>query len=85
MIDKRLQDKIISKNRDFMKGYRDDDPYMERFESDQDLKRPQPPLVKPAMAGEHAKIVLPKDFSRLSMKNQLVDPVSYTHLTLPTT
>ncbi len=34
----------------------------ERFESDQDLKRPQPPLVKPAMAGEHAKIVLPKDF-----------------------
>lgn len=52
LIDKRLQDKIISKNRDFMKGYRDDDPYMERFESDQDLKRPQPPLVKPAMAGE---------------------------------
>ena len=79
MIDKRLQDKIISKNRDFMKGYRDDDPYMERFESDQDLKRPQPPLVKPAMAGEHAKIVLPKDFSRLSMKNQLVDLIRDRH------
>lgn len=30
LIDKRLQDKIISKNRDFMKGYRDDDPYMEQ-------------------------------------------------------
>lgn len=79
LIDKRLQDKIISKNRDFMKGYRDDDPYMERFESDQDLKRPQPPLVKPAMAGEHAKIVLPKDFSRLSMKNQLVDLIRDRH------
>ena len=79
MIDKRLQDKIISKNRDSLKGYRDDDPYMERFESDQDLKRPQPPLVKPAMAGEHAKIVLPKDFSRLSMKNQLVDLIRDRH------
>ena len=52
---------------------------MERFESDQDLKRPQPPLVKPAMAGEHAKIVLPKDFSRLSMKNQLVDLIRDRH------
>ena len=31
LIDKRLQDKIISKNRDFMKGYRDDDPYMEQL------------------------------------------------------
>ena len=51
LIDKRLQDKIISKNRDFMKGYRDDDPYMERFESDQDLKRPQPPFCPKTFPG----------------------------------
>ena len=42
MLDETLQRSLISQNRDFMKGDREDDPYMEEFESDQDLKRPQP-------------------------------------------
>ena len=39
---------------------------IEEFESDQDKKLPQPPLVKAAM------------------RKDSIEPVSYTHLTLPT-
>lgn len=75
MIDETLQQEIIAKNRDFIKGYREDDPYLELFESDQDLKRPQPPLVKPAMAGEKSRITLPPDFSNLPMEHNLVNVI----------
>ena len=46
MLEEAVQKRIISQNREFMKGYRENDPYEADFESDQDLKRPQPPLVK---------------------------------------
>ena len=46
MLNKEIQEKLISKGRAFTKGYKDNDPYMDEFESDQELKRPQPPLVK---------------------------------------
>lgn len=79
MLEESIQKEIIAKNRDFIKGYRDADPYMEDFESDQELKRPQPPLVKAAMAGDDAKTSLPRDFSGLAMKNQLVDLIRDRH------
>ena len=63
MLEKNIQDELIKKGRAFIKGYRSDDPYEEDFESDQDLKRPQPPLVKAAMRSETDRIILPKDFS----------------------
>ena len=62
MLDETLQRSLISQNRDFMKGEREDDPYIEEFESDQDLKRPQPPLVKAPMSCEEARVSLPRDF-----------------------
>lgn len=73
MLDEMLQRQIIAQNRDFLKGDRQDDPYIEQFESDQERKRSQPPLVKAPMAGEAAKILLPRDFSALPMKNGLLD------------
>ena len=48
MLDKKIQDMLILNGRAFMRGYREDDPYEESFESDQELKLPQPPLVKAA-------------------------------------
>ena len=45
MLDKKVQDELSEKGRAFMRGYRNNDPFMDDFESDQDLKLPQPPLV----------------------------------------
>ena len=71
MLDKEIQNKLIKAGRDFMHGYRDNDPYHEAFESDQDLKLPQPPLVKPAMAKDGNRIKLSKDFSQIPMLHNL--------------
>lgn len=71
MLDDALQKKLIQEGRAFTRGYLKDDPYMEEFESDQDLHKPQPPLVKPAMGGR--KIELPREFSSLSLKQDLVE------------
>ena len=71
MLEEKLQKSIIDRGRDFMKGYQADDPYRGEYESDQTLKRPQPPLVKEPMADLSARIELPRDFSGLEMKNDL--------------
>lgn len=71
MLDDALQKKLIQAGRAFTRGYLKDDPYMEEFESDQDLHKPQPPLVKPAMGGR--KIEIPRDFSGLALKQDLVE------------
>lgn len=72
MLDGKTQSILIRSGRDFMKGYRFDDPYGELFESDQELKRPQPPLVKAAVTQPERWIRLPKDFSNLNLKNDLI-------------
>ena len=71
MLDDTLQKQLIKAGREFTRGFTEDDPYMEDFESDQDLRKPQPPLVKPAMADN--KIELTRDFSGLELKNDLVE------------
>ena len=50
MLDEAVQKEIIQKGRDFLKSPLERDPYEEAFESDQDRKLPQPPLVKAPMA-----------------------------------
>lgn len=72
MLDPVLQQQIIDKNRDFMKGYRKDDPYLDDFVSDQQQRLPQPPLVKAPMRTESDRISLPLVFSGLSLKNDLL-------------
>ncbi len=79
MLSRRAQDEIIARNRAFTKGYQDNDPYMEAFESDQELKLPQPPLTKPAMADESSRIFLPLDFDSLDLKNDLVSLIRDRH------
>lgn len=71
MLDDSLQKMLIKKGREFTRGYLENDPYMKDFESDQDLHRPQPPLVKPAMTDK--KIELTRDFSGLELKQDLVE------------
>ncbi len=71
MIDAQTEKKLITANRAFLHGYREDDPYMEDFESDQDLKRPQPPLTKPAMTPEAQHIALPREFDGLLRQQDL--------------
>lgn len=70
MLDQKLQAEIIDANREFMKGDRENDPILENFESDQDQKKPQPPLVKAPMTD--SRIPLPMDFEALELKNDLL-------------
>lgn len=72
MLEENIQRELIKKGRAFIKSYRADDPYEDDFESDQDLKRPQPPLVKAAMRPETEWIALPKDFSELEHSDDLI-------------
>lgn len=72
MLDEAIQKEIIQKGRDFLKSPLERDPYEEAFESDQDRKLPQPPLVKAPMADESERIALTRDFSGLALKNDLV-------------
>lgn len=71
MMDEALQRELIQKGRAFTKGDGREDPYPD-FESDQSLRRPQPPLVKAAMAGAEARTALPRNFEALGMRNDLV-------------
>lgn len=72
MLDEKIQRDLIAAGRTFMKGTRADDAYEPLFESDQTRKLPQPPLVKAAVTPEETHIPLTRDFSGLSLKNDLV-------------
>ena len=79
MLNKEIQDDLIAKGRAFLRGYQDNDPYAEGFESDQDLKLPQPPLVKAAVTPKETHIPLPKDFSKLPMLHNLTQLFENRH------
>ncbi len=68
MLDPEIQKKLIAEGRNFMKS--DSlSPYND-FASDQDLKLPQPPLVKAPITG-HAT-PLPRNFNELDLKNDFI-------------
>ena len=71
MLDPKLQAKIIQDARDFMKH--NSKPELQDFESDQDLKKPQPPLQKARMRPEEQAIVLPRDFETLGLEGNLLE------------
>ena len=48
MLDKTLQDGIVKKGRSFLRGVDVTDPIGAAFVPDQELRVPQPPLVKAA-------------------------------------
>ena len=72
MLHETLQKQLIEQGRAFTTGYRLNDLYNEEFESDQDLKKPQPPLVKAPMRPDSAAMELPMDFEGLA-KGDLTD------------
>lgn len=72
MLDQVLQEQLIENGRRFTKGESVNDPYLSDFESDQELKKPQPPLVKAAITPADSHIPLTKDFSGLVVKNDLL-------------
>ncbi len=72
MLNEELKKTLIHSGRNFTKGYQENDPYMKEWESDQEQRLPQPPLVKAAVTPENQWIKLPRDFSGLTMKNDLV-------------
>lgn len=73
MLSKEIQDKIIQINRNFTKGYQLNDPYEENFESDQELRLPQPPLVKAPVTPEESWIFLTREFSGVVEKSNILD------------
>lgn len=73
MLQKDVQDRLIQEGRDFMKGNRLTDPYAADFESDQVRRLPQPPLCKPPMRGEEARVKLPMDFENLALDGDLLE------------
>lgn len=73
MLDEKVQREIIERNRMFTRGYRESDPYIEEFESDQQLERSQPPLVKEPMAEKSARVSLPRSFDAVLVKNDLMN------------
>ena len=78
MLNKDIQDDLIAKGRAFLRGYRENDPYADVFESDQDLKLPQPPLVKAAKTAD-ASIGLTRDFTQLPMLHNLTQLLESRH------
>lgn len=72
MLEQALQDRLIENGRMFTKGECVNDPFLADFESDQELKKPQPPLVKTAITPADTHIPLTSEFSDLIVKNDLL-------------
>ncbi len=68
MLDPEIQKKLITEGRNFMKSFSTSS--YEDFKSDQDLKLPQPPLVKAAMTDQ--ALVLPRNFEELALQNDII-------------
>ena len=66
MEEKRIKE-LIERGRNLMKWRGDDET--DDFLSDQQLKKPQPPLVKSAM--REKKIALPRDFEKLDLSKNI--------------
>ena len=68
MLDPEIQKKLIDKGRNFMKSF--STSVYDEFESDQDLKLPQPPPVKAPMT--ESAMMLPRNFDDLDLKQDFI-------------
>jgi SagB-type dehydrogenase family enzyme len=68
MLNSEIQKKLIANGRNFMKSF-STSPYQD-FESDQQLKLPQPPLVKAPMSDK--ALPLPRNFEDLDLKQDFI-------------
>ena len=65
---------LTRQGRDFVSRWEYTDPDLEEYETDQELKRPQPPLAKAPMTDR--SIELPKDLSSLRSDRDFLDIVN---------
>jgi len=72
MQEKEIKD-LIEKGRAFIRRGYDENNYVD-YQSDQDLKKKQPPLVKDPMSDE--RIVLPTDFNNLDYDKDFLDVIN---------
>jgi SagB-type dehydrogenase family enzyme len=72
MISEEKIRKKIQEGRDFLKY--DDDPAWDDYMTDQELHKPQPPLVKAPMRKE--RINLPADFENLAIENDFLKVIN---------
>lgn len=72
MQEKEIKD-LIEKGRAFIRRGYDENNY-DDFQSDQDLKKKQPPLVKDSMSDE--RIMLPTDFNNLDYDKDFLDVIN---------
>ena len=68
MLNPEIQKKLIAEGRNFMKSF-STSPY-DNFVSDQQLKLPQPPLVKAVMTDQ--AFALPRNFEDLEMEQDFI-------------
>lgn len=68
-LDDAQEHRMIQTGRMFMK-HEDDDPYP-AYQSDQELKKPQPPLYKAPMS--EVRFLLPKNYRDLNLKSDILD------------
>lgn len=73
MDEEKIQE-LIRQGRDFITGFGDEDKVDEDYRTDQDLKRPQPPLAKAPMTGQTTD--LPTDFEALDMDRDFLHVVN---------
>lgn len=73
MLDKTLQDEIVKKGRSFLRGVDVSDPIGAAFVSDQELRLPQPPLVKASAAAPETHIRLPEPESTPLAESDLTE------------
>ena len=73
MLDKTLQDAIVNKGRSFLRGVDLSDPIGAAFVSDQELRLPQPPLVKAAATMPETHIRLPEPESTPLAESDLTE------------
>lgn len=66
--------KWIRLGRSFVTKFSDEDCVGEDYQSDQDLKKPQPPLAKAPMGGK--AVALPIDFDRLPIDNDFLHVIN---------
>ena len=72
MLDPETQKKLITEGRDFMKS--DHNNAYDTFETDQDLKLPQPQLVKAPMRDQ--ALELPRNFEDLDLQQDIIKLLS---------
>lgn len=79
MITDLKRKELISQQREFTKGYRQNDPYRSPFVSDQTQKLPSPAVLKDPVTPKNNWVYLTRDFSNMTIRNDLTGVLRDRH------